>query len=64
MWIGSVLFGSLPGVEAVCGARGEKRNAAEHTSSPSLEAARGEAKRSENSDLSRHNDTARCTGLL
>lgn len=39
MRIGSALSGSRPGVEAVCGAQGEKRNAVEHTSSPSLETA-------------------------
>lgn len=64
MRIGSALSGSGPGVEAVCGAQGEKRNAVEHTSSPSLETARDAAKRSENSDLSRHNDTAQCSGFL
>lgn len=50
--------------KAVCGAQGEKRNAAENTSSPSLETARDAAKRSENSDLSGHNDTAQCSGFL
>lgn len=64
MRIGSALSGSGPGVEAVCGAQGEKRNAVEHTSSPSLETARDAAKHSENSDLSRHNDTAQCSGFL
>ncbi|KAG7242211.1 hypothetical protein INR49_024257 [Caranx melampygus] len=64
MRIGSALSGSRPDVEAVCGAQEEKRNAAEHTSSPSLETARDAAKRSESSDLSRHNDTARCSGFL
>lgn len=40
MRIGSALSGSRPGVEAVCGAQGKKRNAVEHTSSPSLETAK------------------------
>lgn len=64
MRIGSALSGSWPVVEAVCGAQGEKRNAAENTSSPSLETARDAAKCSENSDLSGHNDTAQCSGFL
>lgn len=64
MRIGSVLAGSQPGVVALCGAQEEKRNAAEHTSSPSLEAARDAAKCSQSSDLSRHNDTAQCSGFL
>ncbi len=63
MRIGSALSGSRPGVEAVCGAQGEKRNAVEHTSSPSLETGRDAAKCSENSDLSRHNDT-QCSEFL
>lgn len=64
MRIGSALSGSRPDVEAVCGAQAEKRNPAEHTRSPSLETARDAAKRSESSDLSRHNDTARFSGFL
>lgn len=51
MQIGSALSGSRPGVESVCGAQGEKRNAADHTGSPSLETARDTAKHSESSDL-------------
>lgn len=64
MRIGSALSGSQPGVEGVCGAQGEKRNTVKHTSSPSWETARDAVKHSENSDLSRHNDKAQCSGFL
>lgn len=64
MRIGSVLSGSWPGVEAVCGAQEKKRNAAEHSRSPSLEMARDAANRSDNSDLSMHNNTAQCFEFL
>lgn len=60
MHIGSALSGSRPGVQGVCGAQGEKKNTVEHPSASSW----GAAKCSENSDLSRHDDKAQCSGSL